>query len=66
MSLLGVDPGSTGCKAGGFGLDGFCIALAYRECDKPPHDQIKIRIPVKIKACVLLPVSTGSGKLTNI
>jgi xylulokinase len=31
MSLLGIDLGTTGCKAGVFGLDGSCIAQAYRE-----------------------------------
>lgn len=33
MSLLGIDLGTTGCKAGVFGLDGRCIATAYREYD---------------------------------
>jgi len=33
MSLLGIDLGTTGCKAGVFGLDGKCIAMAYREYD---------------------------------
>ena len=33
MSLLGIDLGTTGCKAGVFGLDGACIAAAYREYD---------------------------------
>ena len=33
MSLLGIDLGTTGCKAGVFGLDGNCIATAYREYD---------------------------------
>lgn len=33
MSLLGIDLGTTGCKAGVFGLDGACIARAYREYD---------------------------------
>jgi len=33
MSLLGIDLGTTGCKAGVFGLDGKCIATAYREYD---------------------------------
>ncbi len=33
MSLLGLDLGTTGCKAGVFGLDGTCIAQAYREYD---------------------------------
>lgn len=33
MSLLGVDLGTTGCKAGVFGLDGNCLASAYREYD---------------------------------
>ncbi|NOU35986.1 MAG: hypothetical protein HOO88_04375 [Kiritimatiellaceae bacterium] len=31
MSLLGIDLGTTGCKAGVFGLDGTCMAQAYRE-----------------------------------
>ena len=31
MSLLGIDLGTTGCKAGVFGLDGACIAQAYCE-----------------------------------
>ena len=31
MSLLGIDLGTTGCKAGVFGLDGACLATAYRE-----------------------------------
>jgi len=31
MSLLGIDLGTTGCKAGAFGLDGSCLAQAYRE-----------------------------------
>ncbi len=33
MSLLGIDLGTTGCKAGVFGLDGTCTAQAYREYD---------------------------------
>lgn len=33
MSLLGIDLGTTGCKAGAFSLDGVCIAQAYREYD---------------------------------
>lgn len=33
MSLLGIDLGTTGCKAGVFGLDGNCLASAYREYD---------------------------------
>jgi xylulokinase len=33
MSLLGIDLGTTGCKAGVFGLDGRCLASAYREYD---------------------------------
>lgn len=33
MSLLGIDLGTTGCKAGVFGLDGTCVAQAYREYD---------------------------------
>lgn len=31
MSLLGIDLGTTGCKAGIFGLNGACLAQAYRE-----------------------------------
>lgn len=31
MSLLGIDLGTTGCKAGAFSLDGACLASAYRE-----------------------------------
>ena len=31
MSLLGIDVGTTGCKAAAFALDGACIATAYRE-----------------------------------
>lgn len=31
MSLLGIDLGTTGCKAGVFGLNGQCLATAYRE-----------------------------------
>jgi xylulokinase len=33
MSLLGIDLGTSGVKAGLFGLDGACIAQAYREYD---------------------------------
>ena len=33
MSLLGIDLGTTGCKAGVFGLDGTCLASAYRGYD---------------------------------
>ena len=33
MSLLGIDLGTTGCKAGVFNLDGVCLAQAYREYD---------------------------------
>ncbi|MCF7848186.1 MAG: hypothetical protein K9M45_04990 [Kiritimatiellales bacterium] len=33
MSLLGIDLGTSGCKAGVFGLDGSCLAQAYREYD---------------------------------
>lgn len=31
MSLMGIDIGTTGCKAGVFSADGNCIANAYRE-----------------------------------
>ena len=31
MSLLGVDIGTTGCKAAAFSADGVCVAQAYRE-----------------------------------
>jgi xylulokinase len=31
MSLMGIDIGTTGCKAGVFSLNGKCIAKAYRE-----------------------------------
>jgi xylulokinase len=31
MSLLGVDIGTTGCKAAAFAADGACLAQAYRE-----------------------------------
>ena len=33
MSLLGIDLGTTGCKAGVFDLAGHCLAEAYREYD---------------------------------
>lgn len=31
MSLMGIDIGTSGCKAGVFALDGRCLAEAYRE-----------------------------------
>jgi xylulokinase len=31
MSLLGLDVGTTGCKAGAFDASGRCLAIAYRE-----------------------------------
>lgn len=31
MSLMGIDVGTTGCKAAAFSLDGSCLATAYRE-----------------------------------
>lgn len=31
MSLLGIDIGTSGCKAGAFSTDGRCLAEAYRE-----------------------------------
>lgn len=31
MSLMGIDVGTTGCKAGVFSADGRCLAHAYRE-----------------------------------
>ena len=31
MSLLGIDIGTTGAKAGAFSTDGRCLAIAYRE-----------------------------------
>jgi xylulokinase len=31
MSLMGIDIGTTGCKAAAFSEDGTCIAQAYRE-----------------------------------
>jgi xylulokinase len=33
MSLLGIDLGTSGCKAGIFALDGACLAQAYRGYD---------------------------------
>ena len=39
MSLLGIDVGTTGCKAAAFSQDGRCLAAAYREyaADSPQH-----------------------------
>lgn len=38
MSLLGIDLGTSGCKAGVFNLEGHCLAAAYREYDMlHPH-----------------------------
>ena len=38
MSLLGVDVGTTGCKAAAFAADGRCLASAYREyATTSPH-----------------------------
>ena len=34
MSLLGIDLGTTGCKAGVFSLDGRCLGAAYREYEQ--------------------------------
>ena len=31
MSLLGIDVGTSGCKAAAFNSDGDCLAIAYRE-----------------------------------
>lgn len=31
MSLLGIDVGTTGCKAAAYAIDGTCLAAAYRE-----------------------------------
>ncbi len=31
MSILGIDIGTTGCKAAAYSSDGRCIAMAYRE-----------------------------------
>lgn len=31
MSLMGLDVGTSGCKAGAFSLDGECLGTAYRE-----------------------------------
>lgn len=31
MSLLGIDVGTTGCKAAVFSTEGKCLAMAYRE-----------------------------------
>ena len=31
MSLLGIDVGTTGCKAAAFSVDGLCLSTAYRE-----------------------------------
>ena len=31
MSLLGLDAGTTGCKAAAFSIEGRCLAMAYRE-----------------------------------
>lgn len=31
MSLLGLDVGTTGCKAAAFSIEGRCLAMAYRE-----------------------------------
>jgi len=33
MSLLGLDVGTSGCKAAAYALDGVCLATAYREYD---------------------------------
>lgn len=38
MSLLGVDVGTTGCKAAAYSLDGRCLVTAYREY-APLHPQ---------------------------
>ncbi len=34
MSLLGLDVGTSGCKAAAYSLDGACLATAYREYDE--------------------------------
>jgi xylulokinase len=31
VSLLGIDAGTTGCKAAAFSIEGRCLAMAYRE-----------------------------------
>ena len=31
MSLMGIDIGTTGCKAGAFSVNGACLGMAYRE-----------------------------------
>lgn len=47
MSLLGIDIGTTGCKAAAFSRDGRCLSIAYREyaivCPKPGRVELDSR-----------------------
>jgi len=57
MSLLGLDVGTTGCKAAVFSTDGQMLALAYREYDvrRPLPDWAELDVDdtwEKIKQCI--------------
>jgi len=44
MSLLGIDVGTTGCKAAAFSVEGRCLASAYREYAAVPRTDGRVEL----------------------
>jgi len=44
MSLLGIDVGTTGCKAAAFSAEGRCLARAYREYAAVPSKDNRVEL----------------------
>ena len=44
MSLLGIDVGTTGCKAAAFSAEGACLASAYREYAAAPRADGRVEL----------------------
>jgi xylulokinase len=67
MSLLGIDAGTTGCKAVVFGLDGSLIASAYEEYDiqhpRPGYAELDVQnVWEKVKRLIRqVAASAGAG-----
>lgn len=66
MSLLGIDLGTSGVKAGVFGLDGACLAQAYREYDmlhpQPGWSELDSSNVWKITCEVIAEVAAQTGR----
>ncbi len=70
MSLLGIDIGTSGCKAGAFTVTGHCLGIAYREYPtlqvKPGQAELDSRIVIqRLKDAIAEVVSHTGGDLVT-